>query len=374
MEDSRNIQKTVICEHNSRSSVPFSTVLTSTADLASVTFDLSRSFGGVLLQGIVNWSATFTIPPAVRLEENGFAEVTFQLLRDGQVIYQVTQTLRQKDFEVSDESQTSTAFETASLLYLDTLPVTSPVGGITYTVRAADIALFPQNGIFTSDEPPAVVAAAGVVMLSAKGVDTTYARSVLEDDENGPVLDGLNKIFIDQSIAPMPPTPPFTTLIPGGAMVELARIDVGTDSGKAGIFLTAVVNWGVRVTSNGEPVNIGSSGSANVLFELLRNETVIYRVFQTAVQTFLDKLAGPVETVTFEIADISCLDMPPRGKESGSNTYILRATNITIINPAITDEASVLTTAGVGPVTLVAELIDGDKVKKKSKHRQKRRR
>ncbi|MPM85604.1 hypothetical protein SDC9_132685 [bioreactor metagenome] len=172
----------------------------------------------------------------------------------------------------------------------------------------------------------------------------------------------------------MPATIPLTTALPEGEMVELARIDVGADCEKDGILLTAVANWGIRVTSNNQIVSISSAGSANVTFELLRNDTVIYRITQTAVQTFLNKSEGPVETATFEIADIRYLDFSTRAIKPGNNTYVLRVANITIIEPVISNGASVLTTASVGPVTFVAEVIDGDKVKKKSKHRPKRRR
>lgn len=375
MDNFGEIEQTVVCEYNARSSVPLPVTLAdgSTVNLASLTVDLSNGPASVLLQGVVNWSAAFTIPPSVEFGENGFAEATFQFLRDGQVIYQVTQTIRQKDFEVSSESQTNTSFDIASMVYFDAFPLTNPAEVITYTLQAADIALFPQTSAFTDAGQPIASAAVGSVTLFAQEVGSCKDGVPAESAEE-PVTHGVKRIIVDQSIAPLPATIPLTTPLPEGEMVELARIDVGADCEKDGILLTVVANWGIRVTSNNEIVSISSSGSANVTFELLRNETVIYRITQTAVQTFLNKSEGPVETATFEIADIRYLDFSTRAIKPGSNTYFLRVANITIIEPVISNGASVLTTASVGPVTFVAEVIDGDKVKKKSKHRPKRRR
>ncbi|NLP42772.1 MAG: hypothetical protein GX348_11455 [Veillonellaceae bacterium] len=373
--DYGEIRETVVYAHNARSSIPFSTVLVEggTVDLATVKLDLSNGFGGVLLQGEVNWSAAFTIPPSEELDENGFAEVTFQLVREGEVIYQVTQTLRQKDFGVAAVTQTTTTYEVASLLYFDNNSLLSQDKEITYTLRAADIALFTQTGVFSGDEVPVVTAAAGAVTLIAQETEA-WTRSESADENNEPEINGVEKVFINQSSAPMPATIPLVTALPEGETVELACLEVGADD-KEGIFLTALVNWCLRVTSNEEPAKIISSGLANVTFELLRNGTIIYRTTQTAVQTFIAEATGSIETATFEIADLSYLDMPLAGEiESGINTYILRASNTTIIDPVMADGSSVSIAASVGPVTLAAQLIERDNVKKKSKHRHMKRR
>lgn len=370
MERFGEIELAVVREHNARSNVPFPIVLTAvdTVDLASVTLDLSHSLAGVLLQGLVNWNASFTIPSTDFLGEKGFAEVTFQLLRDGQIIYQVTETIRQKDFAPASVLQTNTTFDIASLLHLDTFPLTRVAGLTTYTLRATDIALFKQDVGAADSEYPSVAAAVGAVMLSAQELEVC-TRSLPVDDDTELLLNGVERVFIDQSIAPLPATIPFPTPLPAGGTVILARVDVEVGGDKDGILLLAVVNWGLRITSGNVAADVTSSGYANVTFEILRNGAVIHRTTQTAVQTFTGDPQKPTEMTTFELADISYLDIPAGMPKPGINAYVLRATDITIIEPDVAPGAIVSTTVSVGPVTLAAEEIEGDKVRKIRKRR-----
>lgn len=364
-----DIELTIVQEHNARANVPFPAALVagSTVDLASVTLDLSQSSGGVLLQGGVNWSAAFTIPPTEFLGEKGFAEVTFQLLRDGEVIYQVTETLRQKDFAPDDVLQTNTTYDIASLLHLDTFSLTSAAGLTTYTLRATDVALFKQDaGTAGSEYPP--VAAVGAVTFLAQELEVGSSGLPVCDDTDL-LLNKVERVIIDEIIAPLPATIPFATPLLEGDTLELARVDVQVGGDKDGILLLAVVNWGLRVTSDNVAADVISSGYANVTFELLCNGAVIYRTMQTAVQTFISDTQKPTEMTTFEIADISYLDIISGRTNPGINTYVLQATDITIIGPNVNSGSIVSASVSVGPVTLAAEDIDGDKVKKIRKSR-----
>lgn len=358
----------VVQDHNAKSNVPFpiALVVDSTIDLAIVTLDLSHS-AGVVLQGVVNWSASFTIPPTETLGEKGFAEVTFQLLRDGQVIYQVIKTIRQKDFAIADVLQTNATFDIASLLHLDILPLKSAAGQTTYTLRATDIALFKQDVGASGSEYPSVAAAVGAVTLIAQEVEACSSFPVSDNTEL--LLEDVGRVFVDESIAPLPATIPFPTPLAKGDTVELARVDVVVDGNRDGILLLAVVNWGLRVTSDNAGADIISAGSANVTFELLRDDAVIYRTTQTAVQTYIGDSQQPTEMATFEIADISYLDISAKMPKPGTHTYVLRATNITIIEPGAVAGSIVFATASVGSVTLAAEEIEGDKVRRKRKRR-----
>jgi len=145
---------------------------------------------GVLLNAVVNWSATFTPPatPSV-LNLTGFADVTFELLLNGSVIYRVSQSAVQKAIPLSQPTFlfaiASTTYEIASLLHFDTTPADFNIGcklgsnigcnigcncsGInTYTLRATNIFLVPpqvSTGIATTS------AVVGAVTLVAEKVN-----------------------------------------------------------------------------------------------------------------------------------------------------------------------------------------------------------
>lgn len=349
---------TVVREHNGIANVPFPVELVhdSMIELASVT--LSCAMYAVVLQAAVNWNAAFTIPPPVGLGENGFVEVTFQILRDGQVIYQVAQTIRQKDFELGEQGQTNITYEVAPLLHLDPPSLSCMGGMVTYTLRATDIALFTQTGVFT-EGTPSVRAAVGAATFIAQEVG--YTRDELETK-------GVEPVVVDEGIATLPVTIPFPTPLMAGDTVELARIKVEPAQGKNSILLMAVVNWGLRVTSNGVLATLTTGGSAHVAFELVRNGEVIYRVTQTSIQAYSNKAIGPIENAMFEIADLSVLDIPSRRKHQGVSTYILRAINIDVIDPVLTSGGPAFSTASVGPVTLVAEELGAKKMKRRRHH------
>lgn len=355
------IELTVVREHNALTNVPFPAPLVngSMVDIASVTLDLSSNPDGVLLMGTVNWSATFAFDTNTIVLRNGFANVTFQLLRDGNVIYQVTQTIRQKDLDnTSTTPVVLTTFEIAKLLYIDGLPLSGTSGLTTYTLRATNInlltPLFAHNG---SGADPTVTAAVGPVTLVAQEVEGCHRHYP-------PFFKGVERVFVDETVAPLPVDQLFPIPLQNGSTMDLATIDVGLGCNRNGILLLAVVNWSFRVDSGTTPVDILASLLANVTFELLRNGVVIYRTTQTAVQSALNVGPGPspVDATTFEIADVLHFDIPSPAIAPGINTYTLRATNVTVVEPL---DSVILTTAvEVGSVTLVAEEIEASKKKR----------
>lgn len=362
MERLGEVEVTVVREHYATTTVPFPISLKddSQVDLANITVCLSDYTEAVLLQATVNWSANFTIPAVTELREHGLAEVTFQILREGQSIYQVTQTIRQKDFMLVDTIQTNTTYEMNSILHFDITPLTGFSRTVTYTLRTSDITLFGQNGTFTGGSSE-VSAAVGSVTFVAQ----ECSKNMQNSQENESALDGTGMVFFDESTPPMPVTIPFPIQLQTGDSVELATLRVGTDESKPGILLTAVVNWGLRVTSNGESVLPVSSGIAKVTFEFVRNGETIYIANQSAVQPYIENISGPVESTAFEIADISFIDTPSRRSVEEANTYTLRATNIAVLDPTIAGDGSAVSTVSVGSVTLAAQQVEVNKNRKR---------
>ena len=184
MQTFRQLKRVMVSEQNSLLplppttppfSSPFPIQLTSggTIDpLAIIRFNIKHRQNSVLLSGVINWSATFT-PPATpsALNVPGFVDVTFEILRDGIVLYTVTQTAVQKGAPVNQEFLFTTAvptFELAALLHLDNRTLSSICDNsreFIYTLRATNVLLAaPQvdAGVAT------VTAAVGGVTLVAQ--------------------------------------------------------------------------------------------------------------------------------------------------------------------------------------------------------------
>jgi hypothetical protein len=109
----------------------------------------------VLLSAVINWSATFTPPSSVSssslLNTPGHANVTFEFLTNGVVVYRVTQTAVQNGFPLNQPtvlfSSAATTYEIASMLFLDTTPICcNRHQKLTiFTLRASNITLIPPQ-------------------------------------------------------------------------------------------------------------------------------------------------------------------------------------------------------------------------------------
>jgi hypothetical protein len=131
----------------------------------------------VLLNAVVNWSATFTPSSVTTLNVPGYADITFEILRNDIVIYRVGQTATQKGFPLVQPafqfSRPTSTFEIASLLYFDTTPIFCNekidfAERNTYTLAATNINLIaPQVSII----PATTSAAVGAVTLVATEVE-----------------------------------------------------------------------------------------------------------------------------------------------------------------------------------------------------------
>lgn len=104
-------------------------------ELATLGINLGDDKDGILLMAAVNWSVTFDFVPVVdfAIIQPHIANITFELLRDSEVIYRITQSATQSIVPLARTGQrvTSTTYELVALLYFDPAAC-APVGFNTY--------------------------------------------------------------------------------------------------------------------------------------------------------------------------------------------------------------------------------------------------
>lgn len=135
-----------------------------TVELARVTIDLKCKLSGVLLYADINWSACF---PGNVFTIGGWAESTFEMLRDGVVICQVHQSAIQGETDSVTLSPTLTVFRIAALRHLDTAPTHNKTGKVTYTLRATNIIAVDSQG----ETAEATKVHIGAATLTAQQID-----------------------------------------------------------------------------------------------------------------------------------------------------------------------------------------------------------
>lgn len=172
----KDIDRVFECEVNTVVVPPFTTTLPAggTVSLCSIAVPARRA--GYLVRAVVNWSATFT-PPVFTVVPtiitSGFAQITFEILRDGGPIARVFQTAFSP---VGAFPTPATTFEIATLQILDTQSlsgITNPIS--LFEVRATNIILVPpllNVGLASAS------AAAGLVSLVVEEIDVCRAASV----------------------------------------------------------------------------------------------------------------------------------------------------------------------------------------------------
>lgn len=109
---------------------------------------IKHNNNGVLLSAVINWSATFTPPPSIStssiLTTAGYANVTFEFLTNGSVVYRVTQTAVQKGIPLNQPTVLFTTavptYEIASMLFSDPARCHRTEANV-YMLRATNILL-----------------------------------------------------------------------------------------------------------------------------------------------------------------------------------------------------------------------------------------
>jgi hypothetical protein len=140
---------------------PFSFELlnATTVNLATIDACVRDDDEVVALSAVINWSATFIPPASIStisiLNTPGYADVTFEFLRNGVVIYRVTQTAAQKAIPLNQPTVIFTSaiptYEIASMLFFDRIPICDSRHRkhSIYTVRATNIALVAPQVLVT---------------------------------------------------------------------------------------------------------------------------------------------------------------------------------------------------------------------------------
>jgi hypothetical protein len=180
----KEIERVFACEVNEVVSPPFTVSLPpgGTVDLCKLTVPLGRSPSAFIVTAVVNWNVTFTPIGLVDQDFPGFAQITFELLRDGGPIQQVTQSVIQLFFSPDVLSSTaSTTLEIATLRHLDTTSlggITNPLA--TFIIRATNIILTPSiDQVGTVRNPVSIVtAAAGLTSLTVEEVEACRADAL----------------------------------------------------------------------------------------------------------------------------------------------------------------------------------------------------
>ena len=161
---SKKTERTFVNEYNSLLSLPpimppfispFPVDLPNggVVNLATIEACINSNCDIASLSAVINWSASFFPPSGVStstiLNNPGYANVTFEFLRNGVVIYRVNQTIGQVGFPINQPTVLFTlavpTYEIASMLFLDTTPLCNNrhLKANTYLLRANNITLVP---------------------------------------------------------------------------------------------------------------------------------------------------------------------------------------------------------------------------------------
>lgn len=176
MSTLKHIKRVFECEVNTIETPPFTTTLpdNGTVTLCSLTVPTCRD--GYLVRAVINWSVTFRpFLSLIVLSSPGFAQVQFEILKDGGPIARVTQSLGQLGFTIGDIFNTEASnFGVAALQVLDTSSLcgfTNPL--TTFEIRATNIVLTAPLSIDGTTIIPLgdIVSAVGLVSLIVEQVD-----------------------------------------------------------------------------------------------------------------------------------------------------------------------------------------------------------
>lgn len=182
----KEIERVFDCQTNTTALPPFPTILPAggTVPLCSITVPVGRDRDAFLVRAVINWSATFTpLVSLLTLTGLGFAQVTFEIARDGVPIARVTQTVNQPDGTIGVILGTAvTGFNIATAEVLDTTSLTSGVSGpiSVFELRATNIiAVAPVNVLGTVIVPLATVTInAGLISLVVEEIEACRAQSI----------------------------------------------------------------------------------------------------------------------------------------------------------------------------------------------------
>jgi hypothetical protein len=171
----KDIERVFNYQTNTIISPPFPIKLQAGNTLPLATLPIPVRHAAYLVRAVINWDATFT--PLVTLEDGlsapGFAQVQFQILRDGTPLESVTQTAGQIGATIGLEFTSATStYAIATLQVLDTQSLCSCAGTpiSIFELRATNIILqAPLDETSTTDGT--TTAAVGLLSLTVKEIE-----------------------------------------------------------------------------------------------------------------------------------------------------------------------------------------------------------
>lgn len=138
-----------------------------TVEIAHLKVSLRNEKTGIILGGTVNWSTTF---PGSASSSGGWAEITFELLRNKTVIYRIHQTAVQSEINIDSGSFPQiTVFKIAGFRHFDTTSIVGKTETVRYTLRATNIVTVDPAG-------------ANSIPTTAKGGAVTLTAQLIEAD------------------------------------------------------------------------------------------------------------------------------------------------------------------------------------------------
>ncbi|MEN6411796.1 MAG: hypothetical protein ABFC84_03395 [Veillonellales bacterium] len=162
-------------------------------------------------------------------------------------------------------------------------------------------------------------------------------------------------------------TPPFPISLTNNTTAEIGKLTICRPLQQCGcLIVTAVVNWSATFTPpDGVSATVSTAGYADIVIELLFNNNVIYRVFQTALQK-----AIPLPPALFSSASTTCeiapllysYQMPFCFNSCGYYDMIALHATAKLVAPVVST-GTAAASANIGAVTLIAEVVNMHRTK-----------
>ena len=173
----KGINRVFKCEINSIETPPFTTTLPDNGTVTLCSLNVPACRSAYLVRAVINWSVAFRpFLSLIVLSTPGFAQVQFEILKDGGPIARVTQSLGQLGFTIGDLfNREAENFGVATLQVLDTSSlacgVTNPISD--FEVRATNITLTAPLSVNGTTIIPLgdITSAVGLVSLVVEEVE-----------------------------------------------------------------------------------------------------------------------------------------------------------------------------------------------------------
>lgn len=178
MSTLEGINRIFKCETNINQTPPFTTTLPDNGTVTLCSLNVPTCRNAYLVRAVINWSVEFRpFLSLIILSTPGFAQVQFEILRDGGPIARVTQSLGQLGYTIGDIFNTEAAnFGIATLQVLDTSSLAFNISNqiSTFEVRATNVILTAPLSVNGTTIIPLgdITSAVGAVSLIVEEVES----------------------------------------------------------------------------------------------------------------------------------------------------------------------------------------------------------